>query len=205
MFFTLLKQSWENKNENGNKRYHYYCNCLIKSIYFLDINLGLEVLNTALTLMRELNPLSLGSKAELPQIGLDCLDNVMHFVRECLTSDFIKNLSGKYNIILNHHYFKKHNFEFVIVKEQLAELSLLLAYQRESLIYLLEWIDMALNINDICLPFEKLYKVLEEMSNILTFAFGSEEFENYKTKSCISLKDVALLLMKKVIFCFMFQ
>lgn len=90
-------------------------------------------------------------------------------------------------------------FNFV-VKEQLAELSLLLAYQRESLIYLLEWIDMALNINDICLPFEKLYRVLEEMSSILTFAFGSEEFENYKSTSCIPLKDVALLLMKKVIY-----
>lgn len=64
---------------------------------------------------------------------------------------------------------------------------------------------MALNINDICLPFEKLYKVLEEMSNILTFAFGSEEFEIYKNKSCIPLKDVALLLMKKVIIYFMFQ
>lgn len=73
-----------------------------------------------------------------------------------------------------------------------------MAYQRESLIYLLEWIDMALNIDDICLPFEKLYKVLEEMSSILTFAFGSEEFENYRSKSCIPLKDVALLLMKKV-------
>lgn len=85
------------------------------------------------------------------------------------------------------------------MKEQLAELSLLLAYQRESLIYLLEWIDMALNIDNICLPFEKLYRVLEEMSSILTFAFGSEEFENYKSKNLIPLKDVALLLMKKVI------
>ncbi|VVC31643.1 Hypothetical protein CINCED_3A017272 [Cinara cedri] len=159
MFFTLLKQSWENKNEN-------------------DINMGLEVLSTALTLMRELSPLSLGSKAELPQIGLDCLDNVMHFVKECLTSDFIKNMS---------------------VKEQLAELSLLLAYQRESLIYLLEWIDMALNINDICLSFETLYRVLEEMSNILTFAFGSDDFENFKIKNFIPLKDVALLLMKKLV------
>ncbi|XP_027837521.2 probable E3 ubiquitin-protein ligase HERC1 [Aphis gossypii] len=159
MFFTLLKQSWENKDSNG-------------------INMGLEVLNTALTLMRELNPLSLGSKAELPQLGLDCLDNIMHFVKECLNADFIQNMN---------------------VKEQLAELSLLLAYQRESLIYLLEWIDMALNINDICLPFEKLYRVLEEMSSILTFAFGSEEFESYKSRNCIPLKDVALLLMKKLV------
>lgn len=102
-----------------------------------------------------------------------------------------------------YNYYSYIIFEIVfnfIVKEQLAELSLLLAYQRESLIYLLEWIDMALNINDICLPFEKLYRVLEEMSSILTFAFGSEEFENYKSKSCIPLKDVALLLMKKVIY-----
>jgi len=59
---------------------------------------------------------------------------------------------------------------------------------------------MALNINDVCLPFEKLYRVLEEMSSILTFAFGSEEFESYKSRSCIPLKDVALLLMKKVTF-----
>jgi len=57
---------------------------------------------------------------------------------------------------------------------------------------------MALNIDDICLPFEKLYRVLEEMSSILTFAFGSDEFENYKSKNRIPLKDVALLLMKKV-------
>lgn len=56
--------------------------------------MGLEVLNTALTLMRELNPLSLGSKAELPQLGLDCLDNVMHFVKECLNADFIVNAIG---------------------------------------------------------------------------------------------------------------
>lgn len=61
---------------------------------------------------------------------------------------------------------------------------------------------MALNIDDVCLPFEKLYRVLEEMSSILTFAFGSEEFENYKSKSCIPLKDVAVLLMKKVIVYF---
>jgi len=59
---------------------------------------------------------------------------------------------------------------------------------------------MALNIDDICLPFEKLYRVLEEMSSILTFAFGSEEFENYKSRNRIPLQDVALLLMKKVTF-----
>lgn len=57
--------------------------------------MGLEVLNTALTLMRELNPLSLSSKAELPKLGLDCLDNVMYFVKECLNADFIKNMNGK--------------------------------------------------------------------------------------------------------------
>lgn len=64
---------------------------------------------------------------------------------------------------------------------------------------------MALNIDNICLPFEKLYRVLEEMSSILTFAFGSEEFENYKSMNSIPLKDVALLLMKKVIIYFCFQ
>lgn len=63
--------------------------------------MGLEVLNTVLTLMRELSPLSLGSKAELPQLGLDCLDNVMHFVRECLNADFIKNMNGKMFFKLN--------------------------------------------------------------------------------------------------------
>lgn len=69
--------------------------------FLIDINMGLEVLNTALTLMRELNPLSLGSKAELPQLGLDCLDNVMHFVKECLNADFIVNINGK---IILHLY-----------------------------------------------------------------------------------------------------
>lgn len=59
---------------------------------------------------------------------------------------------------------------------------------------------MALDIDDICLPFEKLYTVLEEMSSILTFAFGIEEFERYKSRNQIPLKDVALLLMKKVIY-----
>lgn len=57
--------------------------------------MGLEVLNTALTLMRELNPLSLGSKAELSQLGLNCLDNIMHFVKECLNADYIVNMNGK--------------------------------------------------------------------------------------------------------------
>jgi len=65
--------------------------------------MGLEVLNTALTLMRELNPLSLGSKAELPQLGLDCLDNIMHFVKECLNADFIQNMNG-------NSYFIYHNY-----------------------------------------------------------------------------------------------
>jgi hypothetical protein len=59
---------------------------------------------------------------------------------------------------------------------------------------------MALNIDDVCLPFEKLYRVLEEMSSILTFAFGSEEFDSYKSKNTIPLQEVALLLMKKVIY-----
>lgn len=76
--------------------------------------MGLEVLSTALTLMRELNPLSLSSKAELPQLGLDCLDNVMHFVKECLNADFIKNTNGK---IIFYQTIKcllfKHNFKFV--------------------------------------------------------------------------------------------
>lgn len=58
---------------------------------------------------------------------------------------------------------------------------------------------MALNIDDVCLPFKKLYHVLEEMSSILTFSFGSEEL-NYKHQSYIPLKDVAVLLMKKVNF-----
>lgn len=63
---------------------------------------------------------------------------------------------------------------------------------------------MALNIDDICLPYEKLYHILEEMSSILTFSFRSEEL-NYKSKSCIPLKDVAVLLMKKVIVYFSFK
>jgi len=63
---------------------------------------------------------------------------------------------------------------------------------------------MALNIDDICLSCEKLYHILEEMSSILTFSFGSEEL-NYKSKSCIPLKDVAVLLMKKVIVYFSFK
>lgn len=60
---------------------------------------------------------------------------------------------------------------------------------------------MALNIDDIFLPFEKFYRVLEEMSSILTFAFGSDEFDTYKSKGSIPLKDVAVLLMKKVYIC----
>lgn len=172
--------------------------------------MGLEVLSTALVLMRELHPLSLGSKAELPELGLDCLDNVMHFVKECLSADFIKNINGKNFLFLIiiplvlECLFLTIIYIFA-VKEQLAELSLLLAYQRESLIYLLEWIDMALNIDDICLPFEKLYRILEEMSSILTFAFGSDEFEDYKSKNVIPLKDVALLLMKKVTLFLLFN
>lgn len=77
--------------------FYFFINIIfvILFIYFIDINMGLDVLNSALTLMRELNPLSLGSKAELPQLGLDCLDNVMHFVKECLNADFIKNIHGK--------------------------------------------------------------------------------------------------------------
>jgi len=59
---------------------------------------------------------------------------------------------------------------------------------------------MALNIDDIYLPFENLYRVLEGMSSILNFAFGSKEFENYESRNCIPLQDVALLLMKKVTF-----
>lgn len=58
--------------------------------------------------MRELSPLSLGSKAELPQLGLDCLDNIMHFVKECLNADFIQNMSGKiiFIVIMIIVYFK---------------------------------------------------------------------------------------------------
>lgn len=72
-----------------------YLLIFIDHIFFIDINIGLEVLNSALILMRQLSPLSLGSKAELPQLGLDCLDNIMHFVKECLNADFIQNINGK--------------------------------------------------------------------------------------------------------------
>jgi len=57
--------------------------------------MGLEELNTVLTMMRELNPLTLGCKSELSQLSLDCLDNVTHFIKECLNSDFIKNMNGE--------------------------------------------------------------------------------------------------------------
>lgn len=58
--------------------------------------------------MRDLSPLSLGSKAELPQLGLDCLNNIMHFVKECLNADFIQNMSGKFYF---HCYY---NIMFIV-------------------------------------------------------------------------------------------
>ena len=99
--FSLLRQSWTNEGVN-------LCN---------------DVLQTALSVVCSLPPLSLANETRLPALGLNALDQV---------SGFLKSMS------MPHSGADTHG------KQLASELVLALAAQRGSLRYLLEWIQMAM-------------------------------------------------------------
>ena len=99
--FSLLRQSWTNEGVN-------LCN---------------DVLQTALSVVCSLPPLSLANETRLPALGLNALDQV---------SGFLKSMS------MPHSGADTHG------KHLASELVLALAAQRGSLRYLLEWIQMAM-------------------------------------------------------------
>lgn len=106
LLFALLRQHWSQPPTPGNV---HLCN---------------DVLQTALTVLSSLPPLSLANENKIPPLGNECLKQVTEFLKCATIPSFGADLIGK---------------------RLASELVLSLAVQRGSLQQLLDWIEMALS------------------------------------------------------------
>ena len=114
LLFALMKQSWvQNTDTSG------ICS---------------DVLETVLSVISSLRPLSLANDAKLPKLALDSLEQVMRFLREVMNDRISIAASDK---------------------QMCTEILFGLALQRGSLLALLDWIETGfkscLNSHKICL------------------------------------------------------
>lgn len=138
-----------------------------------------SVLKTAVDTIQKLPPLSLSNDSHLTSLGVSTLDQVSEFLKEVVLQPSGVDIDGK---------------------RLASELLLLLAVQRGSLHYLLEWIELALNASSIlddsiCSP---IYgKVLQQLH--LNKLNAQDSKSNIDTSTTLNLYDVALQLMEELV------
>lgn len=141
-----------------------------------------SVLKTAVDMIEQLPPLTLTCDSNLTTLGTNSLDQVALFLKESVLSASCADLEGK---------------------QLAAELLLLLATQRGSLRFLLEWIEMALDASG---------KTTDEPKIITSPLFKNvliqlQTNRNLKTKQQtgnkagkqLNLYEAALLLMEEIV------
>lgn len=135
-----------------------------------------SVLKTAVDMIEKLPPLTLISESNLSSLGAISLDQVSLFLKESVLSASCADLEGK---------------------QLAAELLLLIATQRGSLRFLLEWIEMALDAsckkdeeNIISPLFHNVVLHLQTNKNLQT---------NYGHVRELSLYEASLLLMEEIV------
>lgn len=138
-----------------------------------------SVLRTAVDTVQKLPPLSLSNDSHLTSLGISTLDQVSEFLKEVVLQSVGVDIEGKLLA---------------------AELLLLVAVQRGSLRYLLEWIELALNASatqaeSICSPiFENV------LQKLYVNKLNTQDVKKISEKAnAINLYDAALRLMEELV------
>lgn len=93
-----------------------------------ELSLCNDVLKTAIEVIQSLPPLSLANENRLTSLGIDSLNSVTKFLRQAAAP---------------------HSGADLVGQQLAAELVLALAAQRGSLRYLLEWVELALQVSSV--------------------------------------------------------
>lgn len=135
-----------------------------------------SVLKTAVDMIEKLPPLTLSSESNLSSLGASSLDQVSLFLKESVLSSCCADLEGK---------------------QLAAELLLLIAAQRGSLRFLLEWIEMALDAS--CEKEEG--KITSALFNnvLLQLQINKSLRTNHSHDKELSLYKASLLLMEEIV------
>lgn len=133
-----------------------------------------SVLKTAIDMVEKLPPLTLSCDSNLNSLGSNSLDQVSSFLKESVLSTSCADLEGK---------------------QLAAELLLLIATQRGSLRFLLEWIEMALDAS--CKVVEEKEKINSVLFNHVVLQLQASK-QNH-TKVELNLYEAALLLMEEIV------
>lgn len=135
-----------------------------------------SVLKTAVDMMQKLPPLTLGSDSNLSSLGASSLDQVSQFFKESVLSGSGADSEGK---------------------QLAAELLLLIATQRGSLRYLLEWIEMALDAS--CRAEEEAIASALLCDVVLQIQTNKNLRATHRERREINLYEAALLLMEEIV------
>lgn len=135
------------------------------------------VLKTAVDMIEKLPPLTLNCDSNLNDLGINSLNQVSMFLKESVLSSTGADLEGK---------------------QLAAELLLLIATQRGSLRFLLEWIEMALDAS--C----KTEKITSSLFKNVVIQLQTNKNLKMKQQGCSSLKtlnlyEASLLLMEEIV------
>nr|CAB3252556.1 probable E3 ubiquitin-protein ligase HERC1 [Phallusia mammillata] len=170
LLFTLIQHSWSEPS--------------------LASAICTDVLHTAYDVVGNLPPLSLADESKIPEMGLDCLQQVCDFLKGIISSESGANAQSR---------------------KLSCELLLMVAFQRGSLRHLLDWIEMALDIvptentgadylkHGRILSRDTLHKILSSISKPADSASqltipGSHNNENH-----VFIKDSALALFEQLV------
>lgn len=139
-----------------------------------------SVLKTAVDMIEKLPPLTLSSDSNLSSLGANSLDQVSSFLKESVLSASCADLEGK---------------------QLAAELLLLIAAQRGSLRFLLEWIEMALDASS---KSEEEQKITSPLFKNVVIQLQTSRNLKTKQQSCnggreLNLYEASLLLMEEIV------
>lgn len=135
-----------------------------------------SVLKTAVEMLEKLPPLTLSSESDLTALGASSLDQVSQFLKESVLSNSCADSEGK---------------------RLASELLLLIAAQRSSLQYLLEWIEMALEASSKITEAAVVSPLFKNV--ILQLASKKNLKQNGSHAREMSLYEAALLLMEEIV------
>ncbi|CAB3370488.1 Hypothetical predicted protein [Cloeon dipterum] len=162
LLFSLLQLNWRSSSAEGAPE---MCS---------------EVLRTACTVVRALQPLSLANESQIPPLGLKALRDISSFLRKTSLPSSGADFTGRHLS---------------------AELLLGLALQRGSLCYLLEWVQMAIQASVIGQKEALIPSLsfLDWLSQMQGGSHSSHESFQGDPRGFIPLYQAALCLMGKLV------
>jgi E3 ubiquitin-protein ligase HERC1 len=157
-----------------------------------------EVLRTACTVVRALQPLSLANETQIPPLGIKALKDISAFLRKTSLPSSGADFTGSWMKLVK---IQRLELNQILGRHLSAELLLGLALQRGSLCFLLEWVQMAFKASVIS-PKDALIpslSFLDWMSQMQGCSNSSHESFQGDSRGFIPLYQAALCLMGKVL------